>query len=284
MELNHMKKELRQPTSTPNNFSNPQNYHLGTQKTTDVVNESRIDRQLPGFSNNVNVSTMSFNQGFQNPSSQHQPRGYPQQNTRNMTNNSFYNDNSSYGTLQNSRQHNNEMKNSFNNQHGLMTNQSTNFSRRPVPNPMQSSNTYGNLNANPSREYQSNSFGMGNPPRYQSNSMSNNHVDVRVSNQIRGPPPSNSMQTPNPSMNRGPGQPPMNRGPGQPSMEEVEKGQLEQFSKFLISKKNDIEDKLRRMPKVCRRVADKREKLQLNKELDEVTNELEYVKGLIHGP
>ena len=67
-------------------------------------------------------------------------------------------------------------------------------------------------------------------------------------------------------------------------MEEIKKDQLEQFSKFLTSKKSDIEAKLRTMPKVCRRVADKREKLQLNKELDEVMNELSYVQGILRGP
>ena len=94
-------------------------------------------------------------------------------------------------------------------------------------------------------------------------------MDVRASSNMGGQMPSN---------------PPMNRGLGQGSMEHVEKGQLEQFSKFLLTKKSDIETKLRTMPKVCRRVADKREKLQLNKELDEVSNELEYVQGLLRGP
>jgi hypothetical protein len=267
-----MKKELRQTTPNPssnyptqNAYSSQQNYHLGAQKTNDIVNESRIDRQLPGFSNNVNVSQMSFNHGFGNPSGQRSPHGYnPPSNTlpsRSMPNNSFYNDNP-YGNTQGNRR-DMEVKNSFNN-HGMQNpSGQNNFNRASGQNQLRTSP---NVGMNPSGY--GNSFGMGNPPGYHQNN-TKSPVDVRASNQMGGPSPSN---------------PGMNRAPGQQSMEEIEKGQLEQFSKFLMAKKNDIEAKLRTMPKVCRRVADKREKLQLNKDLDEVSNELDYVQGLLRGP
>ena len=63
--------------------------------------------------------------------------------------------------------------------------------------------------------------------------------------------------------------------------EEIEKNQLEQFYGFLKQKEKDIESRINTLPKVCRRVADKREKLQLQKELEEVEKEIQYVQGLL---
>lgn len=65
---------------------------------------------------------------------------------------------------------------------------------------------------------------------------------------------------------------------------EIEKNQLEQFYMFLKEKEKDIEIKINSMPKYCRKVSDKREKLQLQKDLDEVVNEINYVQGMLNKP
>ena len=285
MELNHMKNELRQ-TAPPQNFGNPSgytpvdSYRLGKQNTTDVVNESRIDRQLPGFSNNVNVSRMSFDQGFQVTGHGRQPgfdRGRNVGTSQSMPNNSFYQNKNRFGN--DSANFDRNLQNSF------------------VPQNLKNEKMKGNYyGGNQGSTQMSQNFGnLRNPSGYSNNSMSMNNPSGFGQNNVRNSPtngggrgypsPQNggmghsNQFSPSPTMQRTPA--PVS---GNPPMEEIEKGQLEQFSKFLISKKEGIESKLNTMPKVCRRVADKREKLQLNKELDEVNNELEYVQGILRGP
>lgn len=277
MELNHMKKELRQnnpnqsytaPTSTYNKPIPEEPYRLGPQNTTDVVNESRIDRQLPGYSNNVNVSQMSFNQGVGNLLStrfdQNVNMSRNQFPSRPMNTSQMYNDRGDYGNPSMSSNYDMGIKNSFHPQPNMQAR--NNYDRFSAPPDMRTQNQpFQNMG---SSRVQNNSFGMGEPLGYPSNNVRHSPKHSMGGGGLnRGAPVGN-----NNAMKQG----------GAPT-QEIEKGQLEQFSKFLMTKKGDIEAKLRTMPKVCRRVADKREKLQLTKELDEVMNELGYVQGLLRG-
>lgn len=290
-----MKKELqhgKQNFGNPSGYSGPQTdpYRLGIQNTTDIVNESRIDRQLPGFSNNVNVSRMTFDQSFQVPSGGRQENQYD--HTRNvltsqsMPNNSFYQEKHKFRNP--SSNYNMNTQNSFRNQNDIRNNQlrSSNYPNMGNSTHMNQPSThmnqgYGKIAQNPSG-YSNNSMGMNNIPDYSQNNLRNSSNNVmqrpNPSSQMGGMGQSNQFN-PSPQTQRNPVS-----SSGNPPMEEIEKGQLQQFSKFLISKKEGIEAKLRTMPKVCRRVADKREKLQLNKELDEVSNELDYVQSILRGP
>lgn len=286
-----MKKELRQTAPPGQNFqmspsyAQGQNaYKLGGPRAPDLINESRMERQLPGYSNNVDVSRMSFDQSFQNPANQLHTRNFnaPRNDTgqRPMANNSFYRDNANFNQPQRQRAYDMQVQNSFTHEMDPMGNRGRNvgYDRgQPRGQMGVSSQGFGQMGGNPSG-VQNNSFGMGNPPRSGQNNL------VRNSNEFGG---RNNRDTRGMEQ-RAPGgfnqAPQVERNPGNLPMEEIEKGQLEQFSKFLMTKKSDIEAKLKTMPVVCRRVADKREKLQLNKELDEVTSELDYVNGLLRGP
>jgi hypothetical protein len=287
MELNHMKKELRQHNPSHNyqaspNYSKPmpqEPYRLGNQHTTDVVNESRIDRQLPGFSNNVNVSRMSMDQGFSNQLSHrmdHPNVNMSRNNNfqgRSMHNNTYH-DKPQYGNPSGMNTFDMDVKTSFN--PSTRGNYNSKYSN---PSGMMTSNqNYSNMS---SSRLNNNSFGMGDPVGFSSTNIDQNPKPMGGG----GGGGNRLMQNPSGPMSgqmqrQSPGQGQVH---GQVSTQEIEKGQLEQFNKFLMSKKSDIEAKLRTMPKVCRRVADKREKLQLNKELDEVVNELDYVQNLLRG-
>lgn len=286
-----MKKELRQTAPPGQNyqmspsFAQRQNaYNMGRPNMPEPVNESRLERPLPGYSNNVDVSRMSFDQSFQNTSNQLQARNFnaPRNDAgpRSMTNNSFYQENASFTQAQRQRPYDMQVKNSFTPDLNSLRNPSGNRGYdmgHPRGQVGAQGQGYGQTGGNPSG-VQNNSFGMGNPPRMPQNNLVRNSNEFGGRNNQGGrgmnPPPQAQFNQP----------PQVGRSPGNLPMEEIEKDQLEQFSKFLMAKRGDIEAKLRTLPKVCRRVADKREKLQLNKELDEVTNELHYVNGLLRGP
>ena len=276
VDLNNMKQELRSNqkysmnpnpqnmNQNQNNYrqnyrANPpqgQNYMLGNPNTVDIHNESRIDHQLPGYSKAVDVSRMSYdvyNKGNNNFNFQ----GSKPKETRPMNNNSYLNNTPrSYHPQEN-------MHNSFA--------------------PSRNQDMGRNNGLRDSRYQHSRS------PNRKFNSQQNNTGAFQRPSS-RGPGNTNSFGKGDPSLpNYPPNQnhreqlPQRGHNPAQGNTQDIEKAQLDQFSKFLKAKEKEIQARFDTLPKICRKVAHKREKLQLQKELDDVSNEIIYVEKLIRG-
>jgi hypothetical protein len=275
MELNQMKKDLRSTMNAPT-YQRPQNsprsmmrntrdnfstmnqppmssndYMLGNLNTRDIVNESRKDFKLPGQSQNVDITRMSYNQ-LNNPNS-----GYnnyvppPQQDMNRYSEPSNFNRNTNQSF--NSNQNNYGMKNSFAQTYNRESSPATqNFRYNNRGNSQDNNNLLSTRARETSRG--------NNPYRSDNNSsvLGNNMGTIGERNQQPSRHNTNSM-----------------------NHAEIEKQQLEQFYTFLKEKERTLEAKINSMPKHCRRVSDKREKMDLQSQLDEVVKEINYVQGVL---
>lgn len=277
MELNQMKKDLRS-TANPVSYQRPLNspremmgntrdnfssmnqtgmskndYLLGNLNTRDLVNESRNDFQLPVQSQNVDITRISYNQ-FNNPNSGYNnyvPPSKPEMNRYSEPQNFNRNTNQSFHNTQN----NYEMKNSFAqtyNRESSPANQNFKYNQRG------NSHDHNNLLSTRARET---SRGNNRYGRDNNNSVLNNNSMMNTFDRSQQPNTNNMV-----------------------NQAEIEKNQLNEFYIFLKEKERTLETKINSMPKHCRRVSDKREKMELEKQLDEVVQEINYVQGMLNKP